>query len=120
MGYLNKVENPDTLKMIINRLPYRLKLKWRGVADRINQTDNFVTPKARAATPSLEMLQRTTQYLLEDQSSEASYPLRPPTLPSTQSHSRKPIHQLILTTRNVLFVMADIGCPIEMSLRRNL
>ena len=27
IGYLNKVENPDTLKMIVNRLPYGLKLK---------------------------------------------------------------------------------------------
>ena len=27
IGYLNKVENPDTLKMIVNRLPCGLKLK---------------------------------------------------------------------------------------------
>jgi len=57
------VENPDTLKMIVNRLPYGLKLKWRDVADRITETeereitiediDNFVTSKARAATHAI-------------------------------------------------------------------
>ena len=56
IGYLNKVENPDTLNMIIDRLPYGLKLKWRDVADRITQTEereititdasDFVTSKA--------------------------------------------------------------------------
>ena len=63
IGYLNKVENPDTLKMIVNRLPYGLKLKWRDVADRITETeeqeitiedvDGFVTSKARAATHAI-------------------------------------------------------------------
>ena len=32
IGYLSKVENPDTLKMVVNRLPYGLKLKWHDVA----------------------------------------------------------------------------------------
>ena len=51
------MENPDTLKMLVNRLPYGLKLKWRDVADRITETeeweitiediDNFVTSKAQ-------------------------------------------------------------------------
>ena len=63
IGYLNKVENPDTLKMIVDRLPFGLKLKWRDVADRITETeeweitvediDNFVTSKARAATHAI-------------------------------------------------------------------
>lgn len=45
--------------MLVNRLPYGLKLKWRDVADRITKTeereitiediDNFVTSKAHAA-----------------------------------------------------------------------
>jgi len=63
IGYLNKVENPDTLKMIVNRLPYRLKLKWCDVADRITEIeereitigdmDDFVTSEARAATHAI-------------------------------------------------------------------
>lgn len=57
------MENPDTLKMLVNRLPYGLKLKWRDVADRITETeeweitiediDNFVTSKAHAATHAI-------------------------------------------------------------------
>ena len=57
------MENPDTLKMIVSRLPYGLKLKWRDVADRITETeereitiedlDDFVTSKARAATHAI-------------------------------------------------------------------
>ena len=63
IGYLNKVENPDTLKMIVNRLPYGLKLKWRDVADRITEIeereitigdmDDSVTSKTRAATHAI-------------------------------------------------------------------
>ena len=63
IGYLNKVENPDTLKLIVNKLPYGLKLKWRDVADRITETeereitiediDNFATSRARAATHAI-------------------------------------------------------------------
>lgn len=63
IGYLSKVENPDTLKMIVDRLPYGLKLKWREVADRITETEereitiedinDFVTSKARTATHAI-------------------------------------------------------------------
>ena len=60
IGYLNKVENPDTMKTIVSRLPYGLRQKWRDVADNITENQgreitigdlsNFVTSKARAAT----------------------------------------------------------------------
>ena len=63
IGYLSKGENPDTLKLIVNRLPYGLKLKWRDIADRITETeereitiediDGFVTSKARVATHAI-------------------------------------------------------------------
>ena len=63
IGYLSKVENPDTLKMIVNRLPYGLKLKWRDVADRITETeereitiediDGFVSSRARASSHAI-------------------------------------------------------------------
>ena len=39
IGYLSKGENPDTLKMIVNRVPYGLKLKWRDVADKITEKE---------------------------------------------------------------------------------
>lgn len=58
--YLNKVENSDSSKTIVNRLPYGLRQKWRDVTDKITETvgreiaiedlSDFVTAKARAAT----------------------------------------------------------------------
>ena len=63
IGHLSKVENSDTLRMIIDRLPYGLKLKWRDEADRITEkigreitiedVSDFVTAKARAATHAI-------------------------------------------------------------------
>ena len=60
IGYINKLDNPDNLKKIINRLPYSMKLKWRDTVDRIIEKEardvtvrditDFVTAKARAAT----------------------------------------------------------------------
>lgn len=59
IGYLNKVENPDTLKAIVGRLPYGLRQRWRDVADDITENQEreitvkdlncFVAAKARAA-----------------------------------------------------------------------
>ena len=59
IGYLNKVENPDTLKAIVGRLPYGLRQRWRDVADDITENqereitvedlNRFVAAKARAA-----------------------------------------------------------------------
>jgi len=59
IGYLSKIENPNTLKAIVNRLPFGLRQRWRDVADNITETQereitvedlsNFVTTKARAA-----------------------------------------------------------------------
>ena len=63
IGYLNKLENPDTLKTIVQRLPYGLRQKWRDVADNITENQereitiadlsDFVTAKARAATHAI-------------------------------------------------------------------
>ena len=36
-GYLRKAENPETLRMIVKRLPYGLKLKWRDIAGGITE-----------------------------------------------------------------------------------
>lgn len=60
IGYLNKLENPDTLRAIVQRLPFGLRQKWRDIADNITETQNreitiadlsdFVSAKARVAT----------------------------------------------------------------------
>ena len=33
IGYLNRLENPESLRKIVDRLPYPLRLKWRDVVD---------------------------------------------------------------------------------------
>ena len=60
IGYVNKLDNPDNLKKIIDRLPFGIRLKWRDVVDHIIERENrdvtvkdimdFVAAKARAAT----------------------------------------------------------------------
>lgn len=57
IGYLNKIENPDTLQQIIRRLPLGLRLRWREGADVITESQEreitigdkaeFVKTKAR-------------------------------------------------------------------------
>ena len=37
IGYLSKIENPDSLKAIVAKLPYDLKKKWRLKADDISE-----------------------------------------------------------------------------------
>lgn len=37
IGYLNKIENPDNMHRIIEKLPFSLKQKWRDVADYITE-----------------------------------------------------------------------------------
>ena len=60
IGYENKLNNPDTLRKIIGRLPYGLRSKWRIKADNISEEENreirledvalFVEQQARVAT----------------------------------------------------------------------
>jgi hypothetical protein len=42
IGYLSKLDNPDSLQSVISRLPYSLRQRWRDVADDItsNERDN--------------------------------------------------------------------------------
>ena len=57
IGWLNRLENPESLRKIIDRLPYPLRLKWRDVVDTIAQKEgrdpnlhditNFVEAKSR-------------------------------------------------------------------------
>ena len=63
IGYLNKLENPDTLRTIVQRPPFGLRQRWRDVADNITETQNreitiadlsdFVNAKARTATHAI-------------------------------------------------------------------
>ena len=58
IGYLNKIEGPDNMRKIIERLPSKLQSSWRDNADRILNADkrevciediaSFVEEKSRA------------------------------------------------------------------------
>ena len=60
IGYLDKLNNSENLKKIIDRLPYSMRVKWRDNVDRIIENNardanikdinEFVTAKARATT----------------------------------------------------------------------
>lgn len=57
--YLNHLKNPDSLKKIVEQLPYPLKLRWRDLVDTISQKEKkdpnlkdiseFVEARSRAA-----------------------------------------------------------------------
>ncbi len=59
IGYLSKLENPDGMRKIIDRLPFSLKAKWREVVDGIMQRErrdatvkdisDFIEARARVA-----------------------------------------------------------------------
>ena len=59
IGYVSKLQNPDTLRKIVDRLPVGLKLKWRELVDVIIQKEDreftvkdltdFVVTRARVA-----------------------------------------------------------------------
>ena len=59
IGYLNHLENPVSLRNIVERLPYPLRLKWRDLVDSVNQREgrdpnlkdiiDFVKKRSRVA-----------------------------------------------------------------------
>ncbi|XP_028419080.1 uncharacterized protein LOC114544724 [Dendronephthya gigantea] len=59
IGYVSKLQNPDTLKKIVDRLPVSLRVKWRELVDVIIQKEDreltvkdvtdFVIARARLA-----------------------------------------------------------------------
>ena len=63
IGSLGKLDHPENLRRVINRLPFGMRLKWRDTVDRIIESEErdvtiedvtkFVTAKARAATPPI-------------------------------------------------------------------
>ena len=60
IGYSSKIENPESLRGVINRLPYDLRKKWRNTVDQISEDEDreikfedivvFVEKQARAAS----------------------------------------------------------------------
>lgn len=60
---MGKLDNPEYLKRIINRLPYGIRIRWRDTVDQIvekgrrdvttEDVTKFVTTKARAANHSI-------------------------------------------------------------------
>ena len=116
--------------MIVNRLPYELKLKWHDVTDKITEKeereitiedmDGFITSKACAATHAIfgnvamDNLEPPRGFKFKNKT-----PPRCLTLPLTRSNSRKPALQLMVITKNSLSIMPDIGCPSGTSSRRS-
>ncbi|KAK3708822.1 hypothetical protein QZH41_007174 [Actinostola sp. cb2023] len=45
IGYASKIDNPDTLRKIIEKLPFSLRDRWRATADDINELDEKTLPK---------------------------------------------------------------------------
>lgn len=60
IGYGSKIENPDSLRGVVERLPYDLRKRWRSTADRITEEEDreirfddivaFVEKQARTAS----------------------------------------------------------------------
>ena len=60
IGYSSKIENQDSLRGVIDRLPYDFRKKWRNTADQISEDQDieikfedivvFVEKQARAAS----------------------------------------------------------------------
>ena len=60
IGYSSKLDNPDSLRKIIERLPYGMRKNWRDVVDKITEKESreisiddiaaFVEAKARASS----------------------------------------------------------------------
>ena len=40
IGYSSKMENPESLRGVINNLPYNLRKKWQNTADQISEKQN--------------------------------------------------------------------------------
>ena len=56
IGYLNKLENPDTLRTIVQRLPFGLRQRWRDVADNIREVKHDVYGRRQTAKITSDFL----------------------------------------------------------------
>ena len=92
IGYMSKIENPGSLKMIIGRLPYDSRRKWRTIADNITEDKgreitfldiaSFVEKEARISNHSVfgdlsteyyENANKSTKRLRPEKSKGASF-----------------------------------------------
>lgn len=57
IGYLSKLENPDTLRAIVQRLLFGLRHRWHEVVDNITETQNReISIVAISSLPKREQL----------------------------------------------------------------
>ena len=61
IGYLNRLENPDSLRKIVERLPYPLRLKWRDLVDTISQKEKR-DPDLKDISEFVEARSRATNH----------------------------------------------------------
>ena len=61
IGYLNRLENPDSLRKIVDRLPYQLRLKWHELVDSITQRQAR-DPNLKDITDFVEARSRVTNH----------------------------------------------------------
>ena len=61
IGYLNRLENPDSLRKIVERLPYALRLKWRELVDTISQKEKR-DPNLKDISEFVEARSRVTNH----------------------------------------------------------
>ena len=61
IGYLNRLENPEGLRKIVDRLPYPLRLKWRELVDAITQKEAR-DPNLKDITDFVEARSRVTNH----------------------------------------------------------
>ena len=61
IGYLNRLENPDCLRKIVDQLPYSLELKWCDLVDSITQREAR-DPNLKDLTDFVEVRSRVTNH----------------------------------------------------------
>lgn len=61
IGYLNRRRNPESLRKIVDRLPYPLRLKWRELVDTITQKEAR-DPNLKDITDFVEARSRVTNH----------------------------------------------------------
>ena len=61
IGYLNRLENSDSLRKIVERLPYPLRLKWRDLVDAISQKEGR-DPNLKDISEFVEARSRATNH----------------------------------------------------------
>ena len=78
IGYLNKLENPDTFKTIVQRPPFRLRQKWRDIADNITEAQDREITIADLSDLVSARARATSHAIFGDTSSQVPQPHRGP------------------------------------------